>query len=692
VRSLAPSAAVAAAAAVVLAALASRVGDWAVMTDELLYERLAIAIAEPGLPRVRGELVDVYALLYPAVLAPVFAIVHMPDAIVVAHGWNGVLFASAAVPTWLLARSLGLPHAARWCAALFAVVVPWSVTTGFLMTENAAYPASLWAAFAIHRAAIAPSDGSYALAIGAVALATLARPQLALLAPALAGAALVVEVRERRGVRAHRVLVGAAAFALLALVVLAATGSLASALGSYAPTIEEGALLSRGAIRSALVHIDVLGVAIGIVPLLIGGGWALEALVRRPPRVELHAFAAFAVVAMGLLMLQVGSFVERFALGVDVKDRYLFYVAPLLFLATAAALEDPRPRVAGILVVTAAFVLTVGWEQFEPVFGVNIDSPAAATHELLTRVLDTPATWLAVAAGLAAVAAVLAFRSLPRAPIALVVLGGTSLFCALETGYTWDRLLASSGPSVRPLSQPPPSTLAWIDALTPDDAVVGMMPSSVGQEWFASAIAWWDVEFWNTSVQRAFLVGDSFTYVPAPFPHGRLRIDYATGTIAGALTDYLVRTTLDARFAPAGEMLIAGRDYELVRVARPARAAWATRGVDADGWTRPGRTPIVRFYGDGEVEVAITLNAPEVEEPRGYDLGGAQIGYLSSSEHREHRFTVCAAGHADVEVRVLGSSSVREIPPSPPYSEDFREVGLRLSHIRGTPTGRPCRT
>jgi hypothetical protein len=676
----------------VLAALASRVGDWAVMTDELLYERLAIAIAEPGLPRLRGELVNVYALLYPALLAPVFAIVNMPDAIVAAHGWNGVLFASAAVPAWLLARSLGLAPAARLCAAIFAVVVPWSVTAGYLMTENAAYAASLWAAFAAHRAAVMPSDRSYGFALAAVALAALARPQLAILAAALVAAALTVELRMRRGLRAHRVLAAVAALALLALLVLAAIGSLGSALGSYAPTVEEGAIVSRSALRLAFVHVDVLAVAIAIVPLLVGGGWALEALVWRAPRIELHAFAAFIVVALGLLALQVGSFVDRFALGLDIKDRYLFYVAPLLFIATAAAFDDPRPRIAGILAVTSAFVLTVGWERFEPVAGVNIDSPASVTHELLTRVLGDPSTWLAVVAGVLAVAAILALRAAPRAPVAIGVLAATIVVCALESAYAWDRLLDSSGPSARPVQQSPPPTLAWVDAATPDDGrLVGMLPSSVGQEWFASAIAWWDVEFWNMRVQRAFLVGERFTYVPGPFAHARLRVDYGSGRIDGPLTDYLVRTTLDTRFAPAGEVVLDGRDYQLVRVARPARAAWATRGIDADGWTRPGRDAIVRFYGDGEIAVAVTINAPDVTEPRGYDLGGGQIGVLASSERKDLAFTVCAAGHVDVGVRVLGSSSVREIPPGPPYSEQFREVGIRLSHIRATPTARPCR-
>jgi hypothetical protein len=133
-----------------------------------------------------------------------------------------------------------------------------------------------------------------------------------------------------------------------------------------------------------------------------------------------------------------------------------------------------------------------------------------------------------------------------------------------------------------------------------------------------------------------------------------------------------------------------GPDYELLRVPRPARAAWVTRGLDPDGWTRPTREATLRVYGDGEVNVAVSLNAPDVTEPRGYDLGGAQIGYLTESERRDLTFTVCADGHADVPIRILGSTAIREVPIVPPYSGRFREVGVRLSHVAAAPTGRPC--
>src|SRR5918995_343492 len=272
-----PALATTVAAALVLAVLASRVGDWAVMTDELLYERLALGIVDGGVPRVRGELVDVFALLYPVLLAPVFLLFSLPGSVVAAHAWNGLLFASAAVPAVLLARRLA---ATPWLVAVLTVAIPWSVLTGFLMTENAAYPAFLWAILAIQHAAATPGDRAHALALGGVALATLARPQLVVLALVLALAVASEELRVRRGLRVHRVLVAAVALALLVVVALALTGSLGSAFGSYAPTVEEGSLLSRDTLRSALVHLDVVAVAIGIVPLLVGRGWALEAAVR----------------------------------------------------------------------------------------------------------------------------------------------------------------------------------------------------------------------------------------------------------------------------------------------------------------------------------------------------------------------------------------------------------------------------
>ena len=116
------------------------------MTDELLYQRLSLSFVDGAfLPTLHGEHVDVYAVLYPFLLMPVYAIVDMPDAVRTVHGLNGVLFASAVLPTWFLARELVLPRFASIASAVFAVALPWMVIGGFVMTEAAAYPASLLA-------------------------------------------------------------------------------------------------------------------------------------------------------------------------------------------------------------------------------------------------------------------------------------------------------------------------------------------------------------------------------------------------------------------------------------------------------------------------------------------------------------------------------------------------------------------
>ena len=678
--------------AVALAALCSRVSDWAVMTDELLYERLALSFVDGAfLPTLHGGHADVYAVLYPFLLMPAFALVELPDAIRVVHGLNGVLFASVAIPTWLLARELALSRFAAAAAALFAVALPWTVIGGFVMTESAAYPAALWALLAIHRAVVLPSPRRDVVALAAIFVAALARPQLAALGIVLVAAAAAHEARHGRW-REHAVALGVAVLAV-PVVLLGGAGL----LGSYSPAIE-GDVFSVDAFRSAIVHVNVTAVALGIVPLLLGGGWAVAALVRPPAERERSAFAALVAGAVLVLAVVAGSVVVRFGLGLDVKDRYLFYIAPLLFLATACALEDPRPRVAGLLGVTGLFVLTVGLDEFEPVFGVNVDSPASSTHEALTSfgndVGVRPAELLAIVGGLLGFALVLALRRLPRRPLASTVLAALVAFVFAETVYTWDRLFGSSGPSGRALAVKQADQLSWIDAAV-DDGSVAMFAYSFGHDWYPSALVWWDVEFWNARVDRAYRVDAAFTYTPDTFPTPSVRVDPSTGLFAGAGTpDFIVRTPLDARFGPAGTPVAAGPQLELVDLEVPLRAQWLTVGLDPDGWTRPDRAAVLRVFPPaGVATVTLSVSAPDVETSRPVQVGPQSFA-LGSSETRELTFEVCVPerGYAEVPVRAEGSTSIRAFPIAPPHSERFRDVGVQLSQVRAAATGRTCQT
>ena len=112
----------------------SRIRDWGVMTDELLYVKLAISAAtrHSPLPVVHGQVVGTINQLYPLLLAPFFGALDDPGAFRAAHILNAPLMASAAIPAYLLARRL-VDKRAALAVALLSVVVVWMVLTGFLM-------------------------------------------------------------------------------------------------------------------------------------------------------------------------------------------------------------------------------------------------------------------------------------------------------------------------------------------------------------------------------------------------------------------------------------------------------------------------------------------------------------------------------------------------------------------------------
>ena len=71
----------------------SRVRDWALQNDELLYEKLArsIATTHSPVPELHGTAVAVLNQLYPILLAPFFGAYDVPDAFHAAHVFNAPL-------------------------------------------------------------------------------------------------------------------------------------------------------------------------------------------------------------------------------------------------------------------------------------------------------------------------------------------------------------------------------------------------------------------------------------------------------------------------------------------------------------------------------------------------------------------------------------------------------------------------
>src|SRR6266550_3079522 len=310
------------AAASGLQLLTTRVADWFVMTDELLYERLAISIARghSPLPRVHGALVPNVDQLYPLLIAPFFGDHLVPSSLHGAHFLNAFVISSACVPAYLLARRVTGGTAAAWFAAVASLCVPWLVLSSFLLTEVAAYPAFLWAIYALQVASDTPSPRNDGLALLGIAVAVLARTQFVVLLVVFPVALLLLEGRAAPA--RHRALAWAYGVLAIGAIVLLATGRTASALGTYGSTVR-GNLLPTDSGRSFVEHVAQVALGLGVLPFIVGVAWLLaNALVR-------EAFAMLASVTLLAVIVEVTVFDLRFG-DATVHYRYLFYVVPLV--------------------------------------------------------------------------------------------------------------------------------------------------------------------------------------------------------------------------------------------------------------------------------------------------------------------------------------------------------------------------
>lgn len=688
---------------------ARRVTSWTVMTDELLYTKLAVAVASSlsPVPRIHGEYYPAFSQLYPILTAPFYRLFDMPTAFEVVHVFNAFLMASTAIPVYLLTRQLVERRWPALLAAALSVCIPWVTMSLMVLTESAAYPAFAWALLAMHRSIARNEARADVLALLAIAVAFLARTQFILLAVLLPLAIVVHEfgyvvmaergnrrraLREawRRALLGHRVLLLVYGIGAAALVPMLLTGTAARLLGAYAVTAE-GALLPPGIWVSAAAHIDYVIVGLGVLPFVAAMGWCLLMLVGARSRGH-HAFAVLVALLVPALTLQVASFSMRFAQGL--QERYLFYVAPLILVGFVVSLLDLRRLRVDLLVAGGFTVWMLGAGGYTAAPGPYFTSPSTAFHQVLdgrSEMLGSllgisdlaPRTVILVGTACGALALFAGVRRL-RAGMTLGLAGAlVLLFMVLETNYVFGRMLTDNG---RVVTGGTTEGRDWVDQRV-GDAEVAMVPSSVNtapDAFFAQQL-WWDTEFWNESVSR------SYVYEGAPaftaFPFEPLEVDYDSGRIeAGTDADLLLLPAGNVRLRPVATEAIPSPDghLTLLRTPRPLRAEWATRGILDDGWTVVGGGTI-RVYGSGTREarrIALTIaSSPDVGERRRYTLDAAdrrRTGVVAGGATAEDHIDVCvpADGHVDVDVGVDGTTVLA----------DGREVGLRVTSIQSTPS------
>ncbi|MEA2493807.1 MAG: hypothetical protein QOJ29_1718 [Thermoleophilaceae bacterium] len=466
-----------------------------VMPDELVYAKTSLAIwHSPPLVGPGSDWFVSWSELAPLGYSlPLGALGDPVDGLRLAHGIAAATMALTAIPVYVLARDVTGDRRAGYMAAALSVSVPWMAMSASLMTEVFAYPAMAWAACAAVRACAQPSPGRDAHAVIAAAVAVLARAQLAFVPIALILAVVVCSRRQRRDLREHRLLLAVCLLVLTALTVrVSLGGGLASVLGDYASlNHQRGFSLAIGGRLIAYI-----GVAIGAVPLILGLPWIAASLRRRAP--TQLGFGVFACVSLTAVVFQASLELSQPG---RLQDRYLIYALPLVFIAmTAALLEEPR-RVGMVAVVGLAFAVLVSrYDFFEA--GAELTSLSFAFHEPI----KTAAFNSGLDPGLFVGSLIVALTGLltlwlRTATSRLTIVGLCVLtFCIAETAYTLRQMHQTS--YVYGYVEPRPRD--WVDRLVPPGSQVALLVTQAGNP-LRTPISWWDVGFWNKSVERLYI-------------------------------------------------------------------------------------------------------------------------------------------------------------------------------------------
>ena len=328
-----------------------------VFVDEAIYTELARSLADTGSFAVRETAVSGYSILYPALLAPVYALFdNLVDAYAAAKATNAVVMSLAAIPTYLLARRVTGERLALLGAAI-AVVVPSMAYTGTMTTESLFYPVALGFAFVLVRYLERPGWPWLAALVAALVIAFATRSQSLAFVPAIATAPLLLALlRSRRSALSPFVpLYALGAAAAIGLVVLQVVRgrSLSDLLGAYS-IVGEGGYDVGQVLRFWLWHVETVTLYVCVVPVV-----ALVVLLfqarRLAPALQAHLAATLSLVVTSTLV--VAAFASRFAAD-RVQDRYLFFLAPLLVIVLLAWVELGAPR--PVLALGVGAVIAVG--------------------------------------------------------------------------------------------------------------------------------------------------------------------------------------------------------------------------------------------------------------------------------------------------------------------------------------------
>jgi hypothetical protein len=323
--------------------------------------------------------------------------------------------------------------------------------------------------------------------LGFLALATWARIQTAVLAPALVVALLLDLARVPGGtaralrVRAHAplLIVSGAAFLLTALIALAAP----DAFGDYRVFFDFRPGLGRIVDKSALQLAELAAVA-GFLPVLLAAGAAVSPRAWRDARTG-PLLAVFWPSAIATVLLS-GFFLAGYPSALSAIGRYVTYPVPLALVLLVVLLRDRALLTRASYVVAALGALAFVWRP-----AVQMMGEERATWGLAYRLHQLSGVGVAagltvVALALVALAAVAGRRALIAACVAvglvLVVQSQAAWWQMTDTGRSFRSVMADD--------------LEWVDHHARGDVALLAITQNAPQ--------FDDLDFFNRRITQAY--------------------------------------------------------------------------------------------------------------------------------------------------------------------------------------------
>ena len=358
--------------------------------------------------------------------------------------------------------------------------------------------------------------------------------------------------------------------------------TLSGGLGGY--QVVTGHQYSFGQVRHwVLLHFAEFFFSVGMLPasaflLLLGlafrrGGTRSDAE---------RAFLAVAAATVPLLVIEVAAFASRFSLRVE--DRYMFFLAPLLFLAFVLWLDRgvPRPPVLTIAaaVVPAALLFAL---PLATLLNVSILSdtfgliPLLRVASKVSGGIPEVRHLMLVGGAAAALFFVLwPFKAFPRVvfPSAVAAFLVLSSHVVVTTLHSYSVNLKATAGSL--------GSASWIDERIGSGGNASFLLGTTNDPW-PETLGLWQNEFWNRSLGVVYNLG-----APEPaVPETPVQLSPTTGIISSKTTGRAIRSryvVTSLNYGIDGRLIGARPPFALYVTDGPLRVAEARSGIYGDGW------------------------------------------------------------------------------------------------------------